>query len=258
MPNAAPFSFWKTTPIQLLGRPLALASLWGFGSLLLVSPAAIAQITQATITEILDGDAVFVETGVNDARVPATVDTIVEFQETVRTEEARAALAFDNGAVGRMAMNSQITVGQCIEVQQGILLAAGPANGCTATFSIGVQGTTYAIVLDEETGDQRIQVLEGVLDVELTDESSPEPERLQRVRSGEELTIDADGRFGARRPLRQDDIEMLLRNDVFEGFEGTLPGIENLELTLTNLYGGADIPCLPGFQRCTTPIRGLF
>lgn len=217
------------------------------------------EITEATITEILDGNEVFVEQNEAAAnRVPAAVDTIVEFTETVITEDSRAALAFNNGAVGRMGKNSQITVGQCIEVQQGILFAAGPANGCTATFAIGVEGTMYAIAKDEATGSHRIQVLEGSVDATLTDDSSPEAERTQRIQAGEEVTVGPDGRFQARRTLEQQEIRVLLSSSIFEGFAGILPNIGDLETTLKNLHPKIKLPCLPGFQNCSRPIRGLF
>lgn len=262
MRNPALFPFWK--PIRFTpGLSWAAGSLLGLAPWFLFPAAAIAQITQATITEILDGDAVFVEkvdTGGagNATEVPATVNTLVEFQETVRTEDARAALTFDNGAAGRMGMNSQITVGQCLEVQQGILLVAGPANGCTATFAVGVQGTTYTIAIDDETKVQRIQVLDGIVVVQLTDESLPNAERIQQVRAGEELTLDPDGRIRERRSLTKTEVETLLRSELFNNFAGMLPEIENLELSLRNRYDGVTLPCLPGFQRCREPIRGLF
>ncbi|MGB0561816.1 MAG: hypothetical protein ACPGVO_08430 [Spirulinaceae cyanobacterium] len=262
MRDPDPCSSWKLSRLKPLGRILAGVSLLGLGQFLLLSPVAIAQISQATITEILDGDEVFVETA-DGGNIPATVDAIVDFQETVRTEDARAALVFDNGSAGRMGSQSEVTVGQCIEVQQGILLAAGPANGCTATFAIGVQGTIYAIASDPETGDQRLQVLEGVVEVQLTDSSSTsdttaELEPAQQIGTGEELTITADGRLGPRRRLTRREVERLLRSEVFRDFEGTLPGIEKLERALSSRYAGIDLPCLPGFRRCARPIRGLF
>ncbi|NEO87827.1 MAG: FecR domain-containing protein [Spirulina sp. SIO3F2] len=257
--RTSPLSSWTTVLTGQRLSKLMLSHLVGAGILLGLSSPAIAQITQATIVEILDGNEVFVEDGAGSSdRIPAAIDTVVEFQETVVTEDSRAALAFDNGAVGRMGRNSRITVGQCIEVQQGILLAAGPANGCTATFAIGVEGTMYAIVKDENTETHRIQVLEGIVEVALSDESSPEEERIQRISAGEEVTVGPDGRFRARRTLDRQDIRVLLRSGVFNNFEGVLPDIENLEITLNNLYPKIQLPCLPGFRNCSGPIRGLF
>ncbi|MGB0561817.1 MAG: hypothetical protein ACPGVO_08435 [Spirulinaceae cyanobacterium] len=154
------------------------------GQLWLTTRPAIAQISQATITEIVDGDEVFIEpAGVEipdtSELIPAEVDAVAAFQDTIRTEDARAALLFDNGAAGRLGPDSQVMVGQCIEVQAGLLLAAGPANGCTATFAVGVQGTIYTIGVDE-TGNQIVQVLEGEVMVALNEnldssESESEP-----------------------------------------------------------------------------------
>lgn len=163
----APFGRRSLTALCLSG------SLLGLAPILAMTPPAIAQITQATITEIVDGDEVFIEPAGMErseaaALAPADVDAVAAFQETIRTDDARAALLFDNGAAGRLGPDSRVTVGQCIELQAGMLLAAGPANGCTATFAVGVQGTIYTISVDE-TGAQTVQVLEGEVQVSLKD-----------------------------------------------------------------------------------------
>ncbi|NEO87826.1 MAG: hypothetical protein F6J87_26755 [Spirulina sp. SIO3F2] len=171
-----PPSPWKNSALTPFISGLLVSSLLGMGQLLFVTSPAIAQISQATITEIVDGDEVFIDKVTNPAvegetdgeAVPAEVDAVAQFQETVRTEDARAALLFDNGAAGRIGPNSQIIVGQCIEVKQGLLLAVGPANGCTATFAVGVEGTIYAIAIDE-TGAQAVKVLEGEVIVTLNE-----------------------------------------------------------------------------------------
>lgn len=253
----------------------------------LLPSSAIAQISQATVTEILGGDAVFIERLLIDedettpdfVRELATENAIAEFQDVIRTEDARTSLLFSNGAAGRLGPNSQITVGQCIEVQQGLLLAAGPANGCTATFAVGVQGTIYAIANQPEEEDSQVYVLEGEVEVTLNAppeseaeetaeptteenplkqaaaESSPDNEpseldpnsRTRRVQAGQSLAISRRG-FGSLRQLSEAEILELLRGSLFDGFRGELPGMGRLQTVLTDLYPNIDLPRLPGFR----------
>jgi hypothetical protein len=199
-----------------------------------------AQINQAVIQEILDGDRVFIE------ETLATVDAIADFQQKVSTEEARTSLLFSNGSVGRLGPNSEITIGQCIEVKQGLLLASGPANGCTANFQIGVQGTIYVVEVDE-LGESQVKVLEGEVEV-LTD---PDRDPV-RVSQGKRLNITPEGRVGEPLLLSQADIEAILKGVLFNGFKLELPGMANLQDALRSLYPDINLPNLPGFN---LPIR---
>lgn len=195
-----------------------------------------AQITQAVIQEIIDGDRVFIE------ETLASVDAIAQFQEKVSTEAARTSLAFSNGAVGRLGPNSQVLIGQCIEVQQGLLLASGPANGCTANFEIGVQGTIYVMEVGEN-GIAQVKVLEGELAVTGDSESDP-----VTVSQGNRLEINPQGRIGPVRRLSQADVEAILTGVLFDGFQGELPGMAELQQVLRNLYPDINLPRLPGFN----------
>lgn len=248
-------------------RHALLAAIAGCANLVLLSNAAIAQITEAIVTEIVDGDEVFIDRAQDT--VSATVDMAVNFQETIRTEDARAALRFDNGAAGRLGEDSQIVVGQCIEVQQGILLASGPANGCTANFSVAVQGTIYTLEVDE-SGTHNVQVLEGEVNITLnapTPETAPlspfealwplENPNLETVKAGELLEITPEGRFGPKRVLSEKEILRILNGGLFDDFANPLLGIDKLQTVLNNLYPGVKLPGLPGFEPPRPPVPSL-
>lgn len=219
---------------------LFFSGLWTVLLLGLWPHPASAQITQAVIQEILDGDRVFIE------ETLAVVDAIANFQEKVSTEDARTSLAFSNGAVGRLGPNSQVLIGQCIEVQQGLLLASGPANGCTANFQIGVEGTIYVMEVGDE-GISQVNVLEG--EIVVTGDPNSDP---VTVSQGNRLEINRQGRIGPVRRLSQADVEAILTGVLFDGFQGELPGMARLQRVLQNLYPDLNLPRLPGFN---LPIR---
>jgi len=146
-----------------LGFLAALVLALGFGGAQSPAPA---MISTAIIQEILDSDEVFIETE------KAEVEAVANFQQTISTEAARAGLLFSNGAAGRLAPNSKVTIGQCIELEQGSILAVGPANGCASGFEIGVEGTVYVLEIDAQ-GSAQVKVLEGSVVVK-TDQVPPE------------------------------------------------------------------------------------
>lgn len=225
-------------------RYVLLSLLWGFCLALIlggIHRPAIAHINATTIVEILDGEEVFIENQKAQVRDRATL------QQTIKTQESRASLLFNNGAAGRMSSNSAITIGQCIEVQHGFLLASGPANGCTASFSIDVQGTIYIIEVNEE-GKTNLKVLEGR--VEVTPKGNAQPIAINQ---GEQLNISTNGIFGKIVALSQADVESLLKGVLFDGFEIEIPGMEKLQTALENLYPNINLPRLPGFSRPNLP-----
>lgn len=220
-------------------RRIFLSLLGGFLTVLAIAwfqVPAIAQINQATIQEIIDGDQVFIED------IPAEVDAVANFQQEVSTKESRAALLFNNNAAGRLGPNSEITVGQCIEVKQGSLLASGPANGCTANFDIGVQGTVYVLEANEE-GESRVKVLEGEVQV-----TSKQQQETQAVGQGKVLAVSPNGRLGKPTPLSQEEVEAILNGVLFNGFDLELPGMSDLQSALKSLYPNINLPRLPGFN----------
>ncbi|MBD2579237.1 hypothetical protein [Oscillatoria sp. FACHB-1406] len=197
---------------------------------------ASAQIDLVTIQEILDSDRVFIEQN------PAKVNDTASFKQTVSTQEARASLAFNNGSVGRMGPNSKITIGQCIEVKEGLLLASGPANGCAANFEVAVQGTVYVLEVDKQ-GQSSVKVLEGEVQVNKTGSS----EKLA-IAQGKRLDISPDGFFSQLFDLSQADIENLLQGSLFNGFQIPIPGAGKLQEALQSLYPNINLPRLPGFN----------
>lgn len=127
-------------------------------------------INQAKITQVLDGSQVFIQNR------QAKLNDSANKGQRVRTGEARAQLTFNTGAIGRLAHNSVLTVGQCARLQQGTLLVNGAMNGCTSSVVAGVRGTTYVLEASS-TGEAGIKVLEGEVTVtrrQMLDDTEPD------------------------------------------------------------------------------------
>ncbi len=135
--------------------------------------AAQAGVNLATISEILDGNQVFIQNR------QASVNDRASRGQRVLTREARAALLFNNGAVGRLGKNSILTVGdRCAQLRRGQILVSGAANSCSSSVVAGVRGTTYLLEVDDN--DQTfVKVLEGEVSV-----------------ASERVVIPEDGEFG--------------------------------------------------------------
>jgi hypothetical protein len=173
---------------------------------------ATAQITQAIVQEILDKGEVYVQ----DEK--ATLQQVAAFNEVVATkDESRTALLFSNLAAGRLAPNSIVTVGQCVEVQQGQLVASGPVNGCLGGFVADVQGTIY--VMDADDGG-KFQVLEGTVKVEKGNENV-------EVQQGQQVAVE-DGILGQVEKISLKDFVKILKGALFEGFTIPLPNQDKL------------------------------
>lgn len=249
----------------------------------LLSTPAIAQIDQAIVQEIVNSEEDTEEIEVFIDENPAELEAIALLKQKIATQAASTSLLFSNGAAGRLGPESSVVVGQCIEVQQGLLLASGPANGCTATFEVGVEGTVYVMEVDG-SGETQIKVLEGEVTVEsmaeesetaeaggevvaettLIEEETPEETVAQEteetaeeivIKAGEKITITPDGVFGQVAELLQSDVEGILNGALFQGFSVPLPGTAALQQSLENLYPDLDIPPLPGFSLPVTPPR---
>ncbi|WP_155523464.1 hypothetical protein [Nodosilinea nodulosa] len=123
-------------------------------------------ISAATVTEILDSNQVYIQ---NRA---AQVNSVAQQRQQVRTQDARASLRFNNGAVARLAHNSSLVIGQCAQLNRGTLLVNGALNGCSTSTLAGVRGTIYTIEVTE-AGETTIQVFEGT--VVVTKNPDPEP-----------------------------------------------------------------------------------
>jgi hypothetical protein len=243
----------------------------GFGSLgvaltiTLMAIPALAQIDVAILTEILgDNNEVFIENQVAQESDDATLG------EEVRTEQARAQLDFNTGASGRMTENSSIVVGQCIEVQQGVVVASGPANGCLSGFAVGVQGTTYLMSADED-GIGTITVLEGQIQLALQD--NPDDPNALVISAGQRVGGLTQGLALAEITIEQitkQEYEAIITGPLFRGYQNPLPDQDKIDEICKRLYGsclavGSEPPQPPKPQPPQpseppngTPVRGLW
>ncbi|MEO0532355.1 MAG: FecR domain-containing protein [Cyanobacteria bacterium P01_A01_bin.123] len=133
---------------------------FGFGLVLgllmasLLMTSVNAQVSRATITEILDGNQVYIQNR------QARVNSVAQQQQQVRTGQSRAELQFNTGAIARLAQNSRLTVGDCAQLRRGTVLVNGAMNGCTQSTLAGVRGTLYTLEVND-AGQETIQVFEG-------------------------------------------------------------------------------------------------
>ena len=253
----------------ILGLGLAL---WG-SSLLLPSHAQ--TVNRGTIAEILDGSEVFIQNA--QAR---TGDSASQGQR-IRTGAARAQVNFNTGAVARLSSNSSLTVGQCAQLQRGVLLVNGAVNGCTSSVTAGVRGTTYILEVDED-GREQVKVLEG--EVVVTRENHPMPEAEDDalppsaaapadplptppeasslppageiadpsaddaaqesvvLTAGERIATRRGDRLGSPERLSAEEFIEILRGVLFEGFLGDLPGFERIQESFQRLYPNIPFP----------------
>jgi hypothetical protein len=191
-----------------------------------------AQIYQATVEEIVDGDEVFIQSNL------AKVNDIAEFQEQVKTEESRTTLAFNNGAAGRLETHSSVIVGQCIELQQGQLLVSGSANGCVLGFEADVRGTIYLLEINDR-GEGNIQVLEG--EVTLFPRTPEDAGETLRLKAGQRLRLLPEKPFGKIESISAPEFAHILRGRLFVGFRNSLPGQHKLKAVCQQLF--PDFPC---------------
>lgn len=193
-------------------------------SCILFQQPLFAQINQATVTEILDGEDVYIE------QEPAQVEDQADLGQFVETKESRAGLEFNNGAAGRVGINSQVIVGQCVEVQAGQILVSGPANGCVGGFSVGVQGTLYILETNPD-GSGSVKVLEGVVQINSPDEVG-EPVILIE---GQKINI-LPGILGEIEEISAEEFALILRGPLFSGFNVPITPAGLLQSTCSRLF----------------------
>ncbi len=140
------YSRWRRLGWALLGS--------GVSALVAVSPALGQSIANATVTEILDSNQVYIQ------NQRTQVNGVAQQRQRVRTESARTSLRFNTGAVARLAHNSSLVVGQCAQLNRGTLLVNGSLNGCSTTTVAGVRGTIYTLEVTDD-GQTIVQVFEG-------------------------------------------------------------------------------------------------
>ena len=257
--------FWRIGLCLLSGLCLTIA-------IATVRLPAIAQITQAEITEILDGTEVTIDSQ------PAKINDIARLGQQVRTGNSRVALVFDNGAAVRLGPNSSLKIGECLELQQGQGVFAGPADGCTSAVVAGVQGTIYILeqeqesesegqpedsqgikVIDiqqeiekkieqeiEQEGEQGIKVIEG--EIALSQRDNPEGSEAVSIKQGEKVAIVND-RVGEVERLQPWEFGDILTGIMFKGFIGQLPGQEKIQGVCNDLFPNFPCPTLGGGGR---------
>lgn len=238
-----------------------------------------ATINQARITEILDSNQVYI----NGNQV--AVNAIATKGQRVSTRNARAQLSFNTGAVGRLAHNSVLTIGQCANLQRGTLLVNGAVNGCTNSTTAGVRGTTYVMTVNE-TGQEEIQVLEGevVLSKQVNpgiedgrvirglgkkgsaikagsgliqDELVAQEEETVKLTAGEKVEVLPNGEVGEVQLLTAEEFGQLLTGQLFNNFTDQLPGIDKIKESFQKLFPGVSFPLsLPDIPS-TPPIPEL-
>jgi hypothetical protein len=245
--------------------PAMLCALWLVAIEQQAPVAAQSLINQAKITEILDGTQVFIQ------NKPAKVKDAANKGQRVRTADARVQLVFNTGAIGRLAQNSILTVGQCARLKQGTLLVNGAMNGCTASVVAGVRGTTYILEVTEG-GEASIKVLEGEVTVTklatpLAEESETDgsagnkqldadKEGAVVVAEGEQVSVSSSGVPGVVEKISQEEFTRLLQGGLFNGFIGALPGIGKIQQSFQRLFPRAPFPLsVPGLPSIPIPIR---
>ncbi|MEB3291092.1 MAG: hypothetical protein VKI82_14335 [Leptolyngbya sp.] len=183
-------------------RILAVVScaILGHGVMALPRSAAWGQtVSSATITEILDSNQVFIQ----DRQ--AAVNSVAQRQQRVRTQAARVSLRFNNGAVARLGHNASLTVGQCVQLNRGIVLVSGSVNGCSTTTVAGVRGTIYTLEVTE-AGETIIEVFEGEVVVsQRTDPPIPEGD----LDNGDDLEMDGGDLDGGDNLDNVEDLDHL-------------------------------------------------
>ncbi len=210
-----------------------------------LSPAQ-AQISQATVTEVLDGNQVFIQGR------QARISSMAGAGQQVSTGSSRAGLRFNNGAAGRLRSNTSLVIGQCIQVQQGGIMASGPTNACIGSIRVATRGTTFLTELG--TDDiYAMKVLEGSVGLApIENASSPVPEIF--IRQGQKVSVTKDGHIGTPELITAVEAQEIVNGDYFNGFVQPLPGVSNLQRSLQEQYPNIALP--PSLR--PAPVRGLW
>ena len=215
---------------------------------------SLAQINIAILLEILgDENEVFIEDQVAQESDDAALG------EEVRTEQARAQLSFNNGAAGRIDENSSIVVGQCIEVEQGAIVASGPANGCLSDFAVGVEGTIYLMQVDQDNIGQ-INILEGQVQLRRQDNlENPDPLIIEAGQKATGLVQDLALEDVVIEPLTKEEYEAIITGSLFRDYRDQLPDEDKINQVCERLYGDClAVGSEPPEAGTETPIRGLW
>ncbi len=207
-----------------------------------LNPVQADDITQATVTEILDGNEVFIDNNM----VP--VNEVAKSGQQVRTGNSRAGLEFNNGAAGRLGPNTSLVIGECITIDRGSILASGPTNACTGSVRAATQGTTFVMELDKNK-TYGCKVLEGSVEITnipkdnkvKSDSSSESPTKLI-LEQGKKVSISEDGQIGKPQSITLEEIKTILEGSFFSGYSRKLPGADKLQQSLQKLFPGISLP----------------
>jgi len=262
-----------------MGLVLGFTLILGIGSL--TSPGTAQTVSAGTIAEVLDSTEVFIQNN------QAHVGDVANRGQNVRTGRARAQVNFNTGAVARLSSNSLLTVGQCANLQRGVLLVNGAVNGCTGSVTAGVRGTTYLLEVDED-GREQIKVLEGEVTVtrnpdgdmlttpdtdatalpapDLPTEEVPANETDDAseqvvLTAGEKVSTRRGDRLSDVEPITADEFADILLGELFDGFLQLLPGLERIQSSFQQLYPDVPFPLnsygvpIPGPATPSLPIR---
>ncbi len=202
------FTDLKCRPSNLLTGTFLAGLFWSLYSIT-IPQVAQGQISQATIKEILDGNEVFVQEKI------ANLDDTANFGEVILTKQSRAGLIFNNGAKGRLGEQAKVTVGQCVEVEQGEILVSGSVTGCMAGLTVSVKGTLYVLKKTEQDSGT-VEVLEGTVQVQ----NNQQPGETIEIKAGEKIEL-LQGILGQVIPLSPEEIVAILNGQLFTGF--TIP-----------------------------------
>ncbi len=182
---------------------------------------AIAQVTEAKIIEILDGDQVFINTQ------KARTNAVGRFNQTVRTQAARMGVRFNTPGGARLDRNSSMIVGKCVRIERGRAMMSGQLgrNGCVGRVEVRSRGTVYVMELgDDQQG--RVTVLEG--EVEIFNPDAPTSSTIA-LKTGDSVTITADGQLSSVQPSSSSQLQSISAS-LFEGFQQSLPDLEKVAI----------------------------
>ncbi|MDB9517313.1 hypothetical protein PN466_10180 [Roseofilum reptotaenium CS-1145] len=207
--------FLATVSLAIISQPSLSPSL-----------AQSARITEATIAEIV-GQQVLINRRLVGRNEKAKLG------ERIQTTGARVELKLNTGAIARLGSNSALVLGsQCFQLQQGQVLVNGGSSGCTSSVQSNVRDATYLLERLEEN-KTHYAVLEG--EIELSNPKLPNLAEVS-VQEGQEIIIEADGRFNPVQPLSHTTYEEILLGELMREFSTPLPNLVEIKQTFETLY----------------------
>jgi hypothetical protein len=182
---------------------------------------AIAQVTEATIVEILDSDQVFINSQ------KARRNAVGRFNQTVGTRSARTGVRFNTPGGARLDRNSSMIVGKCVRLERGRAVVAGKIgrNGCVGNVEIRPRGTVYVMEMGDD-GQGRVTVLEGAVEVFNPENSNGVTIGLS---AGESVSITTDGQISPVQKSSESQLQSISAT-LFEGFQQPISQLEKIAL----------------------------